>query len=129
VYAVAEGTPLLANEPILEIAAPIAEAQLIETFVQNQTVLASKAVRMVTAAPDRPVVDFEARRMHGIDADVKGARVHIAGVASTSNVFAGHLCGLPVSGTMAHSYVQAHDDEVAAFRAYAIRLPAKQGSP
>jgi nicotinate phosphoribosyltransferase len=126
--AVAEGTPVFANEPILEIAAPLPEAQLIETFVLNQihlqTVLASKAVRMVTAAQGRPVVDFGARRMHGIDAAVKGARAfHIAGVASTSNVLAGHLYGLPVSGTMAHSYVQAHDEEVAAFRAYARLYP------
>jgi nicotinate phosphoribosyltransferase len=128
VYAVAEGTPVFANEPILEIAAPIAEAQLIETIVLNQihlqTVLASKAVRVVTAAQGRPVVDFGARRMHGTDAAVKGARAfHIAGVASTSNVLAGHLYGLPVSGTMAHSYVQAHDDEVTAFRAFARLYP------
>jgi nicotinate phosphoribosyltransferase len=128
VYAVAEGTPVFANEPILEIAAPIAEAQLIETFVLNQihlqTVLASKAVRVVTAAQGRPVVDFGARRMHGTDAAVKGARAfHIAGVASTSNVLAGHLYGLPVSGTMAHSYVQAHDDEITAFRAFARLYP------
>ena len=128
VYAMAEGTPVFANEPILEIAAPIAEAQLIETFVLNQinlqTVLASKAVRVVTAAQGRPVVDFGARRMHGTDAAVKGARAfHIAGVASTSNVLAGHLYGLPVSGTMAHSYIQAHDDEIAAFRAFARLYP------
>jgi nicotinate phosphoribosyltransferase len=128
VYAVPEGTPVFANEPILEISAPIAEAQLIETLVLNQvhlqTVLASKAVRVVTAAQGRPVVDFGARRMHGIDAAVKGARAfHIAGVATTSNVLAGHLYRLPVSGTMAHSYVQAHDDEVAAFRAFARLYP------
>jgi nicotinate phosphoribosyltransferase len=128
VNAVAEGTPVFANEPILEIVAPIAEAQLIETFVLNQihlqTVLASKAVRVVTAAQGRPVVDFGARRMHGTDAAVKGARAfHIAGVASTSNVLAGHLYGLPVSGTMAHSYVQAHDDEITAFRAFARLYP------
>jgi nicotinate phosphoribosyltransferase len=128
VYAVAEGTPVFANEPILEIAAPIAEAQLIETFVLNQihlqTVLASKAVRVVTAAQGRPVVDFGARRMHGTDAAMKGARAfHIAGVASTSNVLAGHLYDLPVSGTMAHSYVQAHEDEITAFRAFARLYP------
>jgi hypothetical protein len=128
IHAMAEGTPVFANEPILEIAAPIAEAQLIETFVLNQihlqTVLASKAVRVVTAAQGRPVVDFGARRMHGTDAAVKGARAfHIAGVASTSNVLAGHLYGLPVSGTMAHSYVQAHDDEITAFRAFARLYP------
>ena len=128
VYAVPEGTPVFENEPILEISAPIAEAQLIETLVLNQvhlqTVLASKAIRVVTAAQGRPVVDFGARRMHGTDAAVKGARAfHIAGVASTSNVLAGLLYGLPISGTMAHSYVQAHDDEVAAFRAFARLYP------
>ena len=89
VYAVAEGTPVFANEPILEIAAPIAESQLVETFVMNQvhlqTVLASKAARVVEAAQGRPVVDFGMRRMHGIDAALKAARAfHIAGVDSTS---------------------------------------------
>lgn len=128
VRAVAEGTPVFANEPIVEVAAPIAEAQLIETLVLNQihlqTLLASKAARVVAAAQGRPVVDFGARRMHGIDAAIKAARAfHIAGVAATSNMLAGRLYGLPVAGTMAHSYVQAHDDEAAAFRAFARLYP------
>ncbi|MGD9850427.1 MAG: nicotinate phosphoribosyltransferase [Nitrospirales bacterium] len=124
VDAVPEGTPVFANEPILEVVAPMPEAQLIETFVMNQvhvqTVLASKAYRVVTAADGRPVVDFGARRMHGIDAALKAARAFwIGGVSSTSNVLAGKVYGLPVAGTMAHSYIQAHDDERAAFRDFA----------
>jgi nicotinate phosphoribosyltransferase len=125
-YAVPEGTPVFANEPILEIVAPIAEAQLAETFLMNQihfqTVVASKASRVVTAAAGRPVVDFGLRRMHGADAGLKSARAfHIAGVAATSNVLAGQVFGTPVAGTMAHSYIQAHDRELDAFRAF-VRL-------
>jgi len=128
VYAVPEGTPLFADEPILELEAPLPEAQLAETFIMNQitvqTVLASKAARMVAAAGGRPVVDFGARRMHGLDAALKAARAfHIAGIASTSNVLAGRRYGVPLSGTMAHSYVQAHDDESAAFRNFARLYP------
>lgn len=128
VYAVPEGTPVFSNEPLLEVVAPMPEAQLIETFVMNQvhvqTVQASKAQRVVTAAKGRPVVDFGARRMHGIDAALKSARAFwIAGVASTSNVLAGKLYGVPVAGTMAHSYIQAHENERAAFRAFAQVFP------
>jgi nicotinate phosphoribosyltransferase len=128
VYAVPEGTPIFANEPVLEIVAPLPQAQLVETFVMNQihlqTVLASKAQRVVTAAAGRPVVDFGPRRMHGVDAALKAARAfYIAGVSATSNVLAGKLYGVPVTGTMAHSYVQAHEDEVDAFRAFARRYP------
>ena len=128
VYAVAEGTPVFANEPLLEVVAPMPEAQLVETLVMNQiqlqTMLASKAQRVVTAAAGRPVYDFGARRTHGIDAAVKGARAfHIAGVAGTSNVLAGKEYGLPVAGTMAHSYIQSHEDEAEAFRSFARRYP------
>jgi nicotinate phosphoribosyltransferase len=128
VYAVPEGTPIFPPEPIVEVAAPIAEAQLVETFVMNQihlqTVLASKAVRVVEAAQGRLVVDFGLRRMHGIDAGLKAARAfHIAGVDATSNVAAGQAYGLKVAGTLAHSYIQAHDDEYAAFRAFARLYP------
>ena len=126
--AVPEGTPLFANEPILEVVAPIMQAQVIETFVMNQihveTVLASKAVRVVTAAEGRRVVDFGTRRTHGIDAALKAARAsYIAGVHATSNVLAGKLYGIPVAGTMAHSYIQAHGSERDAFRAFARRFP------
>jgi nicotinate phosphoribosyltransferase len=128
VRAVPEGTPVFANEPILEITAPLPQAQVAETFVMNQihlqTLLASKARRVVTAARGRAVVDFGARRMHGMDAALKAARAfHIAGVAATSNVLAGKLYGLPVSGTMAHSYVQSHEDEAGAFRAFVNSFP------
>jgi nicotinate phosphoribosyltransferase len=123
VHAVPEGTPVFANEPLLEVEAPIAEAQLIETFVMNQihlqTMFASKAARVVEAAHGRTIVDFGLRRMHGTDAGMKAARAfHIAGVDATSNVAAGQVYGLRTSGTMAHSYVQSHDDEYAAFDAF-----------
>ncbi len=128
VDSVPEGTPVFANEPILEVVASLPQAQILETFIMNQihlqTVLASKAQRVVAAADGRPVVDFGARRMHGIDAALKGARAFwIGGVASTSNVLAGKLYGLPVAGTMAHSYIQAHENEAAAFRAFAKVFP------
>lgn len=128
VYAVPEGTPIFANEPMLEIVAPIAEAQVVETFVMNQihlqTVLASKAARVVAAAQGRKVVDFGARRTHGLDAALKAARAfYVAGVDATSNVLAGKIYGIPVAGTMAHSYIQAHDDEREAFRAFAGIFP------
>lgn len=128
VRAVAEGTPVFANEPILEISAPLPQAQLVETLVINQiqlqTLLASKAQRVVNAAAGRPVIDFGARRMHGIDAANKAARAfHIAGVAATSNVLAGKIYGVPVAGTMAHSYIQAHASEAEAFRAFARLYP------
>lgn len=128
VYAVPEGTPVFANEPILEIVAPLPEAQLVETCVMNQihahTVLASKAVRVAAAARGRKVVDFGARRTHGIDASIAAARAfYIAGIDATSNVLAGKLLGVPVAGTMAHSYVQVHASEREAFRAFAEMYP------
>jgi nicotinate phosphoribosyltransferase len=128
VYAVAEGSTVFGNEPIVEIAAPIGEAQLAESFVMNQfnvqTMLASKASRVLDAARGRQVVDFGMRRMHGIDAAMKAARAfHIAGLHGTSNVAAGQAYGVPIAGTMAHSYVQAHDDEYEAFRAFAHLYP------
>ena len=128
IRAVPEGTPVFADEPILEVIAPLPQAQLLETFVMNQvhlqTVLASKAWRVVSAARGRTVVDFGSRRMHGIDAALKAARAfYIAGVDSTSNVLAGKRYDIPVSGTMAHSYIQAHEDELSAFQAFADLYP------
>ncbi len=128
VYAMPEGTPVFPHEPLLEVEAPIGQAQLIESFLMNQvhlqTLLASKASRVVTAARGRKVVDFAMRRMHGTDAALKGARAfYIAGVDATSNVLAGHLYGIPVSGTMAHSYVQAHEEELESFRAFVRIYP------
>ena len=129
VFAVAEGTPIFANEPILEVTAPIGQAQVVETLIVNQislqTVLASKAARVVAAAAGRPVVDFGARRAQGLDAAIKGARAFaIAGVAGTSLLAAGARYHIPVVGTMAHSFVQAFDDELEAFAAFAEVYPS-----
>jgi len=132
VYAVPEGTPVFPDEPIVEVVAPIGEAQLVETFLLNQitfqTTLASKATRVVQAAQsdgtDRLVADFGMRRMHGTDAAMKAARAfHIAGVDATSNVAAGQAYDLPITGTMAHSYIEAHDAEMEAFRDFADLYP------
>jgi hypothetical protein len=114
VWALPEGTPFFPDEPLLEVVAPIPRAQVVESFLMNQlhlqAVLASEAVRVVTAAEGRAVVDFGMRRMRGADAGPGAARAfHVAGVAATGNVPAGKLYGIPVTGTVAHSYVQAHD--------------------
>lgn len=123
-----EGTPVFPHEPMLEVEAPLAEGQLLETllmnYVNSESVLATKAVRMVHAARGKPVVDFGMRRMHGFDAALRGVRAYrVAGLDSTSNVLGSFRYGLPASGTMAHSYIQAHDDETQAFRAYAKLYP------
>jgi nicotinate phosphoribosyltransferase len=128
VYALPEGTPVFANEPILEIVAPLPQAQLVETFLLNQvtlqTTLASKAARVAHAARGRLVVDFGLRRMQGLDAGLKSARAfHIAGLAGTSNLAAGQVYGMPVYGTMAHSYIQSHEDEYHAFKEFASLYP------
>ncbi len=128
IYAMAEGTPFFANEPIVEVVAPIAEAQVIETLVLNQvgfqSIIASKAARIVDAAEGRSVIDFGGRRAHGIDAAIKAARAaFVAGAAATSNVLAGKTYGIPIAGTMAHSFVQAYDSEADAFRAFASIYP------
>jgi len=130
VRAVPEGTVIFANEPLLEITAPIIEAQLVETavlnFVHLQTLLTSKAARCVLAARGRPVVDFGLRRTQGIDAGMKAARcAFIAGASMSSNVLAGFHYGIPPSGTMAHSYVSAFPHEIDAFRAFARSFPAR----
>jgi len=129
VRAVAEGTPVFPHQPLLEVIAPIAEAQLVETWLINQvsfqTLAASKGVRAVLAAHGKPVIDFGARRAQGSDAALKAARAfHLAGFHSTSNVLAGQRFGIPVTGTMAHSYIEAHDDELAALREFAALYPA-----
>jgi len=128
IHAMREGTPFFDNEPILEVVAPIAEAQLIETLILNQiglqTILASKAARVVAAARGRSVVDFGARRAQGVDAATKGARAfYIGGVDATSNVAAGQVYGLPVAGTMAHSFVEACASEMDAFQAFSNVFP------
>jgi nicotinate phosphoribosyltransferase len=128
VRAVPEGTAVFSDEPLLEITAPIIEAQLVETavlnFVHFQTLLTSKAVRCVLAAHGRPVVEFGLRRTHGIDAGMKAARcTFIAGAQTSSNVLAGLYYGIPPTGTMAHSYVSAFPHEVDAFRAFTRAFP------
>jgi nicotinate phosphoribosyltransferase len=128
VRAVPEGTVVFADEPMLEVTAPILEAQLIETAMLNllhaQTVLASKAVRSVLAADGRGLAEFGLRRTHGIDAGLKASRAAVlAGFDSTSNVLAGRTWGLELSGTMAHSFVTAFATEAEAFHAYARSFP------
>jgi nicotinate phosphoribosyltransferase len=128
IHALSEGTPCFANEPLIEVVAPIGEAQLIETLALNQigfqTLIASKAARVVEAAAGRPVIDFGSRRAQGLDAAIKAARASfVGGAEATSNVLAGRLYDIPVSGTMAHSFVQAFDDEMQAFRAFSSVYP------
>ena len=124
VWALDEGTPVFAQEPILRVTAPLPEAQLVETALIAETMfptsVASRASRVMTAAAGRPVMEFGARRAHGIDAGIRAARAaYIAGFNSTSIVEAGKRYGIPLSGTMAHSWVMAFAEEGSAFRAYA----------
>ena len=124
VWAVEEGTPVFAHEPLMRITAPIAEAQVMETAliaeIMFPTAVASRAARVVEAASGRYVMEFGARRAHGINAAIRAARAaYIAGFESTSLVEAGHRFGIPLSGTMAHSWVMAFPSEREAFEAYA----------
>jgi nicotinate phosphoribosyltransferase len=128
VQALPEGSIFFEAEPILEVTAPIIEAQLVETFIINavslQTLIATKASRSVQAAAGRPLVDFSLRRTQGTDAGLKVARAsYLAGFAGTSNVLAGKLYGLPVFGTMAHSYITSFPSEIDAFRVFARNFP------
>ena len=128
VDAMPEGTAFFADEPILRISAPLREAQLVESRVMNLvhygTLVASKAARAVLAAPDRLLVDFGLRRAHGAEAGLLSARAsYIAGFAGTATVEAARQFGVPVYGTMAHSYVQAHADEAQAFESFARAQP------
>ncbi|HXG52454.1 MAG TPA: nicotinate phosphoribosyltransferase [candidate division Zixibacteria bacterium] len=128
VHAMPEGTIFFADEPILRITAPLPQAQLVESRLINllhfQTLIASKAARAVLAAPNKLLVDFGMRRAHGAEAGLLAARAsYLAGFAGTATVLAGALFDIPVFGTMAHSFVQAHDDEVDAFEHFARSLP------
>ncbi len=128
VHAMPEGAVFFADEPILRITAPLPQAQLIETRLINivhfQCVVASKAARMILAAPSKLMVDFGLRRAHGADAGLMAARAsYIAGFAGTATVLAEKLFGIPIFGTMAHSFIQAHDDEAAAFEMFAKSRP------
>jgi len=124
VWAFDEGTPMFAQEPIVRVTAPLAEAQLVETALIAETMfptsVASRASRIIEAADGRGVMEFGARRPHGIDAGIRAARAaYIAGFGSTSIVEAGKRFGIPLSGTMAHSWVMAFADEMRAFATYA----------
>lgn len=128
VYAIPEGTVVFANEPLIRVEAPILEAQILETLILNQihfqTVAATKTARVVMSAAGRMVVDFGSRRAHGLDAAVKVGRVsYLAGAAGTSNVLAGKVYGVPVFGTMAHSYIQAHEDELETLEQFSRMYP------
>ena len=128
VWAVPEGTAVFAGEPILRVTAPLPQAQIVETYLLSvinfQTSVASKAARVVLAARGRSVVDFGTRRAHGPQAGMWAARAaYLAGCAGTSNLAAGEALGIPVFGTMAHSYVMAHATEAEAFAAYREVFP------
>ena len=128
VHAMAEGTVCFPNEPLIRITAPLPVAQLIETRLINilnfQTMIASKAARMVLAAPRKILSDFGLRTAHGAEAGLFSARAsYIAGFASAANVLAGERYGIPIVGTMAHSFVQVHDDEATAFEKFARARP------
>jgi nicotinate phosphoribosyltransferase len=128
VHAMTEGTPFFADEPILRLTAPLPEAQLLETRIINllnfQTIVASKAARLVFAAAGRDLIDFGLRRAHGAEAGLLAARAsYLAGFAGTATVLAEPRFGIPVSGTMAHSFVQAHDSEAVAFEHFARSRP------
>ena len=128
VHALPEGTVFFPDEPLLRVSAPLPEAQLLETRVLNllhfQTVVASKAARCRIAAPGRRLIDFGLRRSHGAEAGLLAARAsYLAGFDGTSTVLAAPRFGIPVFGTMAHSFVQAHESEQAAFAAFAASFP------
>lgn len=126
--ALPEGTAVFPNVPLVRVRAPLPDAQLLETRVINTlhlpSLIAAKAARIVDAAHGHSVVDFGARRAHGIDAAVAAARAAwIAGCDGTSNMIAGQYYGIPVVGTMAHSYIQAYRDETQAFRNFIRHYP------
>jgi nicotinate phosphoribosyltransferase len=128
VHAMPEGRVFFPNEPILRVTAPLPVAQLVETRIVNllnfQTLIASKAARMVLQAPRSRLIDFGLRRAHGAEAGLLAARAaYIAGFAGTATVLAEREFGIPTYGTMAHSFVQAHDSETEAFKAFALSRP------
>lgn len=128
VHAMLEGTIFFPDEPIVRITAPLPQAQLLETRLINllhfQTLIASKAARSVLAAPGKLLIDFGLRRAHGAEAGLLAARAgYLAGFSGSATVLAAPLFGVPVYGTVAHSFVQAHDDEVEAFEHFAQAQP------
>lgn len=130
VHAMREGTVFFANEPVLRIEAPIGQAQLVESRLINlinfSSLIASKAARCVLAAPGRLLVDFGLRRAHGAEAGLLAARAcYLAGFAGSATVLAGQRFGIPVFGTMAHSYIEAHEREAQAFEQFATSQPGQ----
>ncbi len=128
IYAVPEGTPIFPNEPILSITGPSIDVQLFETYILNvmnfQTLVATKASRVVNAARGKTVLEFGARRAHGRDAAILGSRAsYIAGSTGSALVLAGKKLGIPYIGTMPHKFVQERDSELKAFREYAESFP------
>ena len=128
VHAMPEGTVFFPDEPIIRVSAPIAQAQLVETRIINilhfQTMIASKAIRSVISAAGKLLVDFGLRRAHGAEAGLLAARSsYLAGFSGTSTVLAGKLFNIPLYGTMAHSFIQAHDEEKSAFKNFALSQP------
>lgn len=126
--AMPEGTIFFPNEPIVRVTAPLPQAQLVESRLINlvhfQTVVASTAARMVLAAPEKTLVDFGFRRAHGAEAGLLAARAsYLAGFAGTATLEANRAFGIPIFGTMAHSFIQAHDDEAVAFEHFARARP------
>lgn len=129
VWAPPEGTIVYPHEPLIQVIAPLPEAQIVETAMINQiaypTLVASKAARAVEAAAGLPVIEFGGRRAHGSEAAIEASRAsYIAGFEATSSVEAGRRYGIPTTGTMAHSFVLAEGDEAAAFDAFVSRYPA-----
>jgi nicotinate phosphoribosyltransferase len=128
VDAVPEGTVVFPHEPLVRVSGPLWQAQLVETALLNiinfQTLIATKASRLVRAAKGEPVIEFGLRRAQGIDGALAASRAAwLGGVDATSNVLAGRRYGIPVKGTHAHSWVMVHDDELAAFSEYAAAMP------
>ena len=128
VHAMAEGTIFFPDEPIIRITAPISQAQLIETRIINilqfQTMIASKAARITLSAPEKLLIDFGLRRAHGAEAGLFAARAsYLAGFSGTSTVLAGKMYGIPLFGTIAHSFILAHDSETLAFEHFAESQP------
>jgi nicotinate phosphoribosyltransferase len=128
VYSMQEGTPIFPHEPIMIVKGPLLDCQLIETYIlltiNHQSLIATKAARIVYAAEGRHVLEFGARRAHGYDASIFGARAaYISGVLGSSNTYVDYMYQIPALGTMAHSYVQSYNSEYEAFVAYANTYP------
>jgi nicotinate phosphoribosyltransferase len=128
IHAIEEGRIFFKDEPILELTAPIIQGQVVETFIINAinfgVIIATKASRCIHAAQGKNIVDFSLRRTHGANAGIQAARAcYMTGFSSTSNVLAGKLYNIPLSGTMAHSYILSFDEEIDAFRAFSKSFP------